>query len=360
MLLMLASANPEEHVLPHRFFKLVSGNLNFGIERIPILNIDFGPRNFYFTNHLLMVLVAAALCLLLFPTLARRYARSQLEPSAPRGWSNFFEAMMQFIRQDVARPVLGHRTDAYIPFLWSLFFFILFCNLLGMIPLDSIIYLVSGRTIQHVGGTATGNLAVTGGLALCALFAIHGCGVREVYRQLVSGTYGHHEHHNEHDDASHAHAHEPGEHHGALAHHGPASRGWSPGAAALAAAPLYLWNFAPHVLKPGPQAGPVSRLLTNVADVLMWALLLILEFIGAIVKPFALMVRLFANMIAGHIVLASIMGIIFVSGSYFVGGAVALGCAALNLLELFVAFLQAYIFTFLTTLFIGAAVAPEH
>ena len=134
MLLMLASANPEEHVLPHRFFKLVSGNLNFGIERIPILNIDFGPRNFYFTNHLLMVLVAAALCLLLFPTLARRYARSQLEPSAPRGWSNFFEAMMQFIRQDVARPVLGHRTDAYIPFLWSLFFFILFCNLLGMIP----------------------------------------------------------------------------------------------------------------------------------------------------------------------------------------------------------------------------------
>jgi F-type H+-transporting ATPase subunit a len=101
-----------------------------------------------------------------------------------------------------------------------------------------------------------------------------------------------------------------------------------------------------------------------VPDVLMWAMLLGLELIGACIKPFALMIRLFANMIAGHIVLAALILLIPVTGSLLaqigVGVPVTVLSLLIRMLELFVSFLQAYIFTFLTTLFIASAVAPEH
>ena len=96
----------------------------------------------------------------------------------------------------------------------------------------------------------------------------------------------------------------------------------------------------------------------------MWAFLLLLELIGAAIKPFALMIRLFANMIAGHIVLAALILLIPVSAGILhqlgVGVPVLILSLLILVLELFVAFLQAYIFTFLTTLFIASAVAPEH
>jgi F-type H+-transporting ATPase subunit a len=350
MLTLLAAHDPADHVLPHRFFELLPWNFNFGVKVIPLLNIDFGSKSFYFTNHMLMMLVAAGLCLWIFPRVARHY-RNGGEPRAPHGLTNLFEALIQFIREGVARPVLGPRTDAFMPFLWTMFFFILFCNLLGMVPIDSIIALITGGRVQHVGGTATGNLAVTGGLALCSLFIIHASGVKAVYRGLIDGTYGHHghdEHDQDHGDHGHGHRH-----------------GASPAFAAFAAAPLYLWNFAPHVFLPGPDASPVLRPLMYILDFFMWVVLLLLELLGAIIKPFALMIRLFANMIAGHIVLASILALIPVVSAITIGyifGSLpsALGCVALSCLELFVAFLQAYIFVFLTTLFIGAAVAPEH
>lgn len=345
-MLILAAHDPADHVLPHRFFELLPFNFQpFGWDKIPLLNIDFGPRVLYFTNHLLMTLVAAGLCLLIFPRVARLYRQTAAKPQPPRGLTNLLESMLQFVREDVARPVLGHRTDAFMPFLWTLFFFILFCNLLGMVPLDSIVYLVSGGTLKHVGGTATGNLAVTGGLAICSFFAIHVSGVRAVYHGLIQGAYGHH------GRAEDAGGHHP---HGA---HGPRM---GAGQAALAAFPLYIWNFAPHVFRPAPDAGVISRLLLTLLDFFMWLFLLALEFIGAVIKPFALMIRLFANMIAGHIVIASILLLIFVIGKYAVGVASAVGCLAISCLELFVAFLQAYIFVFLTTLFIGSAVEPEH
>ena len=339
-MLMLAAHDPVDHVLPHRLFKLLDFNFNFGVKKIPLLNIDFGESKLYFTNHLLMTLVAGGLCLMLFWWVARPYARLQPEPRTPRGAANLFEAVLQFIREDIARPILAQRTDAFMPFLWTLFFFILFCNLLGMVPLESIVYLLSGRTVQHIGGTATGNLAVTGGLAICAFFAIHVSGVRAVYFGLREGTYGHH-HDAEHGEGHHA-------------------RRASVGGAALKAFPLYIWNFAPHVFAPSSDAGAAAKLLLGVMDFLMWVCLLVLEFIGAVIKPFALMIRLFANMIAGHIVLASILMLIFTIGKYAVGVTSAFGCLAISCLELFVACLQAYIFVFLTTLFIGAAVEPEH
>ena len=129
--------------------------------------------------------------------------------------------------------------------------------------------------------------------------------------------------------------------------------------AAVLAVPLYFWNFAPHPFKPGPGESPIMW----IPDILVWALLLVLELVGALIKPFALMIRLFANMIAGHIVLAVLVGLIplgLTGAALAVGIPVSLLSAMIRLLELFVVFLQAYIFTFLTTLFIASAVAPEH
>jgi F-type H+-transporting ATPase subunit a len=116
----------------------------------------------------------------------------------------------------------------------------------------------------------------------------------------------------------------------------------------------------------GAMAGLVGGGLhwTDLVDLLMWGFLFLLELIGAIIKPFALMIRLFANMVAGHIVLASILFLIFATKSvmmgYTVGAISVAGCVAISCLELFVAFLQAYIFVFLTTLFLSMSVAPEH
>lgn len=360
-MLILAAHDPVDHVLPHSFFRLLPFNLNLGLDQIPLLGFPLS-KDFWFTNQLLMTLVAAGLCLLIFPRLARAYAGGAGEPTPPRGrLMNLFEAILQFIREEVARPTLKHRTDRFMPFLWTLFFFILFCNLLGMIPLDSIIALLSGNRLQHIGGTATGNLAVTGGLAICAFIMIHMSGVAEVYHGLVDGTYGHHGHGAEggHAEAGHGEGHGHDDHHAAHAQGGMAA-----GQAALFAVPLYLWNFAPHVFKAPPGKTGVGALLMNVVDLPMWVILLALELIGAVIKPFALMIRLFANMIAGHIVLSSILFLIFtvntVAMGYTVGAISTLGCIALSCLELFVAFLQAYIFVFLTTLFISMAVAPEH
>lgn len=416
--LLLAAHDALDHVLPHRFGKPIK---HWDIDFSAPLNLfTIKPHDTYFTNQMLMTLVAAVILLLVFPMLGRRYAAMLAagpERTVPRGFSNLLEAMMQFIRNDVARPVLADKTDRFMPFLWTVFFYILTCNLLGMIPLDSIVYLVSGQKLQHIGGTATANIMITAGLAFCAFFMIHFSGAKEVFHGLVDGTYGHH-HHDEdpamesghghtHHEHGHAHGHGHGHHHAA---------GMSPAAALILAPILYVWNFAPHVFAPpgvrkkpnialrilmipiyavflavvtkygallfgdtasyvGTRMGFVFGLVAGASagglkvsdflDCVMWEILLILELVGAVIKPFALAIRLFANMVAGHVVLASILGLIFVfkgsvAANYGLGVVASLGAAALSCLELFVCFLQAYVFTFLTTLFIGASVSPEH
>jgi len=346
---ILASGDVMEHVLPHRFGEpLIHWNVNW---TSPLNIVTFSPHDTYFTNHILMTIVAAVIMLMVFPMLGRRYAAAVSgapEETIPTGFTNLIESVLQFIRNSVVRPVLGDMTDRFIPFLWTMFFFILISNLLGLIPLGAILGLISGGQLQHFGGTATGNIMITAGLAACSFLMIHFGGARQVYFELVAGTHGHHDH----DESEAAHSSSDGHGHR-----------MSPPAAAMACTFLYLWNFAPHVFAPDDIKGPKDILLW-VADVGMWAFLLFLELIGALIKPFALCIRLFANMIAGHIVLATIIGLIlaFRGIAMQIGGgfAVAVGCAALSCLELFVAFLQAYIFVFLTTLFIGASVAPEH
>ena len=361
---LLASHDPADHVLPHKFGdKLFHWDINF---QAPLNLFKIGPHDTYFTNHLLMTLVAAAIMLLIFPRLGRRYAAMtarSAEESVPHGFTNALEFTLQFIRNDVVRPILGDKTDRFMPFLWTVFFYILICNLLGMIPLDSIVKLASGGKLEHVGGVATGNIMITAGLAFCAFIMSHFSGAKQVYLELVAGTYGHH-HEPDEEHALHGEGHSYGLAHAPEHGHEPTSRGKPPATAAMAAPFLYIWNFAPHVFAPDKVTGIGSSLLW-VIDLIMWAFLLALEAIGAVIKPFALSIRLFANMVAGHVVLASILALIFVfSGSvamnWGVGVIAATGSAALSLLELFVACLQAYIFTFLTALFIGASVSPEH
>ncbi len=367
--MQILAADPIEHVVPHHLFWL-------------------GPVSV--TNQMMMAVVAAILMLLIFPKLFRR-----AESEAPTGAKNFFESIMEYLRVEVFRPALKEHTDRFLPYLWTLFFFILFCNLLGQLPIAELVTLVTRRE-SHLGGTATGAITVTFALAVCTFIFIHLSGIIQVARSLMDGTYGQHGHHEEHSsdgtvghDAAHDLEHVRGEalpadvpadfkavgnptkhyaddqhakHSHAQPDHGGQGHGthMGVGAAALLAVPLYLWNFAPHPFKPAPGSNPLKW----IPDIFMWGVLLILELIGALIKPFALMIRLFANMIAGHIVLAALVGLIVVIPSVVaqigVGIPVTVLSLLIRLLELFVAFLQAYIFTFLATLFIASAVAPEH
>ena len=372
MQLILAIGDPLEEVLPHTFFRI-------------------GPL--HVTNQMVMALIAALLMLLIFP---KMFAKPDGSP--PKGAKNLFESILEFLRLEVFRPALKEHTDRFVPFLWSLFFFILFCNLLGCIPLAAIISLVTGGHIEHLGGAATGGINTTAALAICAFFFIHAHGIDMIARALMNGTYGQHGHHEEHssngippneasvdldhargealpaevpadframgDPVSHYHDDEfAGKRRGhgtgaGVAH--PPNAMMSPVLAILAAFPIYVWNFAPHPFRPKKGESKIMWL----ADIPMFALLLVLELIGAAVKPFALCVRLFANMVAGHVLLAVLISLIVavpvLALQLVIGLPIGLLDLGIQMLELFVAFLQAYIFTFLTTLFIASAVAPEH
>jgi F-type H+-transporting ATPase subunit a len=194
------------------------------------------------------------------------------------------EAMLLFIRDDVARPAIGgHAADQFLPYLWTVFFFVLFSNLLGMIP---------------GGASPTGNINVTAVLALMTFATVIMAGVKEL------GFVG------------------------------------------------YWVGIVPHLDVPG------------VLKPFLWGLMFFIEVAGLLIRHIVLAVRLFANMFAGHVVLAVILGFILMAyNNLWVFGLVAPvsigGVICLSLLELFVAFLQAYIFTFLSALFIGAAVHPH-
>src|SRR5436190_19464422 len=162
LLNLLADMNPMEHVYSHP--------LNFRLFGFPM------------TNQTLMALVAAILMLIIFPVLFRK-----AQSDAPSGAKNFFESILEFLRVEVFRPALKEHTERFLPFLWTMFFFILFCNLLGQIPIGEIITLFT-RQPSHIGGTATGTLTTTAALAICALFCIQVSGVLQVYRSLRDGT----------------------------------------------------------------------------------------------------------------------------------------------------------------------------
>jgi F-type H+-transporting ATPase subunit a len=247
------------------------------------------------SNHMIMVAVAAVVLILLIPRLIRLpQAGSPIDRLTPRGSGNAIEVICQFLRDFVAKPHLGPYTDRFIPYIWTVFFFILTCNLVGLLPLEPItepIMRLFGAD-HGIYGTPTGNVWVTGALAVATLLMI-----------IVNG----------------------------LRFHGLA--------------------YVKHLFM-GPF--PINILIA------------LLEVIGLLAKSFALAIRLFANMMAGHILLAVLVGLVAMAGAAgaWLGLAVAvpvvLGSVAIVMLELFIAFLQAFIFTFLSCVFIGQAVNLPH
>ncbi|MDA0745807.1 MAG: F0F1 ATP synthase subunit A [bacterium] len=221
------------------------------------------------TTHLVMMWVASLFLILVLGISTRRRGL------IPRGVGNVVEALVVFIRDELAIPNIGKKeSQKFLPFLFTIFFFILACNLLGLIPF---------------GATATANINVTAALALLAFVMIQ-----------VGG----------------------------MIHNGPFG---------------YFKNLIPHGLP-------------------AWLLpiMIPIEIVSLFTKPFALCIRLFANMTAGHVVILSLIGLIFILKSLAVAPASVLFALGVYLLEIFVAFVQAYIFTLLSAVFIGMAVHQEH
>ena len=282
---MLAAANPVDHVLPHE-----------------LMNI----AGFSVSNQLFMGVVSAVVLVAVFFYAAGRIrvAGTDTDAYLTKGVvANLLETMCVFIREEVARPNLKHLTDKYIKYLWTVFFFILFCNLIGMIPFGPILMTLGGllgaesdtvKSLSHWGGTATGNLSLNLPLALCSLIAICFIGYREAGMKHI------------------------------IHHLNPV--GWS-----LGMLPIGLMIF-------------------------------FLEILGLLIKCVVLAMRLFGTMMAGHLVIAVFISLIPLTGvaMFGIGIPVVLGGTALLLLELFIAMLQAFIFTFLTTLFIASFAVVEH
>lgn len=211
-------------------------------------------------------------------------------------FAHMIEVICGYLRESTVRPLLHARTNRMMPFLWTVFFFILVNNLLGLIPILDIHNVIAGKiapdvVAEHrafIGGTATQSIWVTGALSIIAGFMINWSGIRE----------------------------------------------------------LGIGGYLKH--------------LTAEAPIFVWPIIIPIEIMGTFIKPIALAIRLFANMTAGHILVAVLLGFAaqgFTSDSPLIGFPVgvvsSLGVIAIYFLELFVAFLQAFVFMFLTTVFIS-------
>lgn len=230
-----------------------------------------------FSKYVVLLLIVAALILLIYVPIARKARHG----GAPRGFIwNTFEVLLTFVRDKIAKPNIGaHDADRFVPFLWTVFLFVLFSNLLGMLP---------GL------GSPTASLAVTAVLALFAGIVIHGSAIRKL--GLVT----------------------------------------------------YAKAQVPHGMNP-----------------LIAGLVTVIEVMSHVIRIIVLAVRLFGNMFAGHLALAVVLSFIYMAKfTDYVFWPVTVGSVAivlgLSLLEIFIAFLQAYVFTFLTSLFLGMAMHPQH
>ncbi len=302
MKFLLAAADPLSHAVPHQLHSDPLFEVSVGTGDIPALNIHDGVYGFYVTNHLSMSIFAAIMLVATFWFVSRRIQPSGtgLDAYRTRGrLAQLFETMCTFVRDEVARPNLQGLTDKYIYYIWTVFFFVLFANLLGLIPIGYILYLITGNThLSHWGGSATGNLSLNAMLAFVSFVAILYIGIRETGLKTF------------------------------LSHFNPL--GWDDPKMLVIGIPLYL-----------------------------------LEWMGLGIKCVVLAMRLFGTMMSGHLVIAAFVGLVFVAKesseglAYGVGISVIIGGITLTLLETFICCLQAFIFTFLTVLFISM-VATHH
>ena len=251
--------------------------LDFSRLQIPPIHLGSFTIDLSPTKHVFFAVLSALVLLAVFVPVGRAM-QSKYRDRAPRGFANAAEAMIVFFRDEVVRRTIGHEADGYTPYILSLFFFVLAMNLFGLVPW---------------GASATGNLSVTGALAIVSFVVIEVSGMLKL--------------------------------------------GWKGYARTI--------FYAPPGLHPAAAA-------------LMLVILTPVEFLSKLTKPFALMIRLFANMTAGHTLVLSLLGMIFMFanlalGKWAVAGASVGMVSAFMILEVFVAFLQAYIFAMLTAVFIG-------
>ncbi len=234
--------------------------------------------DFSITKNVFSMLLGALILVLVFTSVASAYKNGP--STAPKGLQSWIEPMVVFVRDDVAKPGIGHHYEKYLPYLLTIFFFILINNLLGLIP------------FFPGSANVTGNIAVTMVLAVIALLMIN------------------------------------------------------------LNANKYYWK---HIFMP-----PVP--------VFLWPILIPVELLGVFTKPISLMIRLFANITAGHIIVLSLVSLIFVFGNagQSIGGSTVGAFIAvpftlfISVIELMVAFIQAFIFTTLTATFIGMAIEEHH
>jgi F-type H+-transporting ATPase subunit a len=229
-----------------------------------------GLIDFSITKNVAAMFLTIALLILIFTAVASAYKAR--EGKSPKGLQSFIEPIIMFVRDDIAKPNIGHDYAKYMPYLLTVFFFILINNLLGLIP------------IFPGGANITGNIATTFILALVTMVIVN------------------------------------------------------------LNANKYYWK---HIFMP---------------DVPKWMYIIMIpvELIGVISRPFALMIRLFANITAGHIIVLSLISLIFIFKSVAVAPVSVAFVIFMDVLELLVAFLQAFIFTLLSSLFIGMAIEEHH
>ncbi|MEM7628235.1 MAG: F0F1 ATP synthase subunit A [Planctomycetota bacterium] len=253
------------------------------------------------------LILSGLIMLLLGPWIAKHVGTGPESDGARRfttrnPFAHMIEVICTYLREEIVRPILHERTEKFMPFLWTLFFFILINNMLGLVPLlDMNHLLIQSMKKDHIaiiGGTATQNIAVTGVLAVIAMTVVNIAGIREL------GFRG------------------------------------------------YLEHNCGGI--------PIKADLQTVLFLPIIAIVFVIEILGNLaIKPIALAVRLFANMTAGHILLATCFaatGAFWTAGS--TGGVIGLvigtiGGFLVYMLEIFVGFIQAFIFFFLTTVFIS-------
>ena len=236
------------------------------------------PLDFSITKAVLQIWIVVAILIIVFLSCARWYKKRDAKSDAPKGFVGMMEMLVTYLNDDLIRPSIGEKHyKQYAPYLLTVFFFILTCNLIGLIP------------IFPAGANVTGNINITFFLALCTMLAINIFANKEYWKEIF-------------------------------------------------------WPDVPLFLKAYP--APVMP---------------VIELFGVFTKPFALMIRLFANMMAGHAVILSCTCVIFLGWSMCVGFGLGLNAFSIimllfmNLLEVLVAFVQAYVFTMLSAVFIGLA-----
>lgn len=228
------------------------------------------PLDFSITKNVFSLFIAGVLLLWLFFSVAKGYKKN--EGKAPRGIQSFMEPLVLFVRDEIARPNLGHKYEKFMPYLLTVFFFIWMNNMLGLVP------------FFPGSANVTGNIAVTVVLAIFTMLIIAFNGNK---------------------------------------------------------------NYWGHIFNP-----PVPWW--------MKPLMIPVEIIGIFTKPFALAIRLFANITAGHILILSLLCLPFIFNSNAVGAGSVVFAIFIGLIEFLVAFIQAFIFTILSALFIGMAIEEQH